>query len=158
MHFASPSPLPSGYAPPSATPPINPTSRWVNRCHLCQTSMGCCRNSRYRSHFGSRYKLGCCGHAGLFFLAASAAELCQERCSAIQTAVPSFSHRVLCIQVTLHLQHRSLDMIAVGSMPFRNGALSRRIQLLDQTVLSTRVNHLVLLACMMNTDQEPVVV
>ena len=21
---------------------------------------------RYRSHFGSRYKLGCCGHAGLF--------------------------------------------------------------------------------------------
>ena len=24
----------------------------------------------YRSHFGSRYKLGCCGHAGLFFIAA----------------------------------------------------------------------------------------
>ena len=22
--------------------------------------------SRHRSHFGSRYKLGCCGHAGLF--------------------------------------------------------------------------------------------
>ena len=23
-------------------------------------------NPKYRSHFGSRYKLGCCGHAGLF--------------------------------------------------------------------------------------------
>ena len=28
----------------------------------------CCFKNLYRSHFGSRYKLGCCGHAGLMIM------------------------------------------------------------------------------------------
>ena len=34
-------------------------SRWRTPFHLSA-------QPRHRSHFGSRYKLGCCGHAGLF--------------------------------------------------------------------------------------------
>ena len=32
----------------------------------------------YRSHFGSRYKLGCCGHAGLFYSPRSARWLIEQ--------------------------------------------------------------------------------
>ena len=33
--------------------------------HLCAPALWS-NPHRHRSHFGSRYKLGCCGHAGLF--------------------------------------------------------------------------------------------
>ena len=35
-------------------------------CSVQLTSIPLLHSCDYRSHFGSRYKLGCCGHAGLF--------------------------------------------------------------------------------------------
>jgi len=46
--------------------PIADARSWKITC-ACEGAVraqGPC--NRYRSHFGSRYKLGCCGHAGLF--------------------------------------------------------------------------------------------
>ena len=38
----------------------------INDAAAVQTRVVAARHIGYRSHFGSRYKLGCCGHAGLF--------------------------------------------------------------------------------------------
>ena len=56
-------PLPCHLSPcPSLCQPFRLTSLHVSM----ETAIQCDCIGRYRSHFGSRYKLGCCGHAGLF--------------------------------------------------------------------------------------------
>ena len=40
--------------------------QWLIACTCDAAARAHSTCTRYRSHFGSRYKLGCCGHAGLF--------------------------------------------------------------------------------------------
>ena len=52
-------------------PPVCCASVWLRTCTACIIMVAGPRVVgsalyMYRSHFGSRYKLGCCGHAGLF--------------------------------------------------------------------------------------------
>ena len=47
-------PEPHNWPTPRSVLPYNGQCACFVACH------------KYRSHFGSRYKLGCCGHAGLF--------------------------------------------------------------------------------------------
>ena len=45
---------------------------FLNVPNICKCHKWTCNICFYRSHFGSRYKLGCCGHAGLFLCFAHA--------------------------------------------------------------------------------------
>ena len=55
-----------GPLPISRQPPAPPSPGGAGMCHEAAAEglgRGC--HVHHRSHFGSRYKLGCCGHAGL---------------------------------------------------------------------------------------------
>ena len=77
---------------------------WAGRCpatveHSNDCSLVVMKHSVYRSHFGSRYKSGCCGHAGLIhfrvYLHAGFDSLLRPCCNSLRgkQLLPAHCHR-----------------------------------------------------------------
>ena len=78
---------------------------------------------RHRSHFGSRYKLGCCGHAGLFYV-----RWCHGERDAVRLLCAAWRRGHQLVERRLHVR-MSCDFVGRGTRSYDVFCLGSRARL-----------------------------